>query len=418
MNSFGRVDSRKKYIIRPSFRHVIMLMLLYGAVVYFGMVAGYDIFAIYSFVVFCFAFIYAWNRHEIVKERAKLFLIAGIYIFAFSLLNNYPLSIRNLPIIYLCFLLFSIKTVEKAKEFIFGAFGIVGLLFAIVTIILNHLPGAIDAIVLNVTKTNNLLILSGLGGEASANAFVMSVGSISYMGNLLGSDRRLGKVVSLSAIAIIYYGIFLTTKRSFMLMVPAVFLVLFLIYMYYSGTKKRIILYVAIVPVAVIIYLCFFQNAVTSLLGDGGEGIDLNGRDALWGIAFSMIMRHPIMGNGLKSYDVYFNRFYATNWSFAGSHNSYIQYTAEMGIVFTVLFFAWCFKCVGNMIITYKRMVTAKVDRIEIAQLMTAIGIILVMFIYGLSGNPFNNPHQMLTGAIAGSCGIEMVRKYGGLKGN
>ena len=65
-----------------------------------------------------------------------------------------------------------------------------------------------------------------------------------------------------------------------------------------------------------------------------------------------------------------------------------------------------------RMVCTYRKMLNNHLINGDNMYLLASIGILLIMFIYGLSGNPFNNPHQMLVGAIVGSCGIEIVRKY------
>ncbi len=406
---------RKKYVVKLTFKPIIILMLLIGVFGYVGALGQYNYFALYSIIVFFIILFHSWNRHEIVTKRACRFLLIGILVMLYAIFKNYPLSLTNLPIIYLCFLVMSISTIERSKKMLFSLMKWISVVHAIVTLLLSIIPGVMLPIVITFTGGINIETaqISGLAGEVSANAFIMTLGCVIYIAELFTLTKNKDKVVKLLAIIILFLGVILTEKRSFMLIVPVVFLILFILYIWNSGKSGKAIFLVTVVPALIIGYLIFFQDAISRLLSDNvGGGINLNGRDALWGIAFRMIQLHPFAGNGLRSYDVNFNRFYSNNWTFAGAHNSYIQYAAEIGLFFAIVFFYICFMQTYRMIYTYRKMLNNKLINNDSTYLLASIGILLIMFIYGLSGNPFNNPHQMLVGAIVGSCGIEIVRKY------
>ena len=187
---------------------------------------------------------------------------------------------------------------------------------AIVTILLSIIPGVMFPIVITFTGGINIETaqISGLAGEVSANAFIMTSGCAIYTAELFTLPKNKNKVIKLMAIIILFVGVILTEKRSFILIVPAVFLALFILYIWNSGKSGKAIFLVTIVPILIIGYLIFFQDAISRLLSDNvGSRINLNGRDALWGIAFRMIQLHPLSGKDVYKRQIVSRRVHMKN---------------------------------------------------------------------------------------------------------
>nr|WP_320193450.1 O-antigen ligase family protein [uncultured Desulfobacter sp.] len=100
---------------------------------------------------------------------------------------------------------------------------------------------------------------------------------------------------------------------------------------------KRYLAYVgAISLVAFFIALSFkpvTQRALSVIKDDGNR---ISGREIAWGGTIDMIKKHPLIGVGAGNYATMFTQFQPPGGikRFYEAHNDYLQFTAELGILF------------------------------------------------------------------------------------
>lgn len=235
--------------------------------------------------------------------------------------------------------------------------------------------------------------LSGLFYEVSFSALILSIGIILYTVELFENRKKIKYILNVCLILISYYAIILTGKRSFILIVPSVIVLLYLFKMRQQITIKHII----ILFIGLIIF-AFSSNViydiVLNIVSKGkGDGADLSSRELFWGLAFNMFKSNPLIGKGLNSFDIFFNTsgIREMYYDFAGAHNSYVQILGETGLMGFLLYF---FAIFHSLFRGLKIIFVGCKDEIY---LYGAVGILLVMLVYAFSGNVLYQPQQIIT---------------------
>lgn len=102
-----------------------------------------------------------------------------------------------------------------------------------------------------------------------------------------------------------------------------------------------------LVPVGAIIVgaLALYPNAIMRALQDAGGGY---GRTSIWTIGLAGFLQHPFIGSGAGSFSAVYDRLYVkifeqydVGWHMA-SHDIFVHYGVELGVVGLVLVVAWC----------------------------------------------------------------------------
>jgi putative inorganic carbon (HCO3(-)) transporter len=180
-------------------------------------------------------------------------------------------------------------------------------------------------------------ILQGPGGMLEDNndfalALVMNLPLLFYLGHIEGT--KLFKMGSAIAMALTCITILLTHSRGGALSMAAVLFVITI----RSKYKFQAIL---LATIGVVAFLAFTPEHVFERLGTiktFEEDASANARLTAWQIAFRMIEAHPVIGVGIRNFQVHWPDFSygltAPGGGFAYvAHNSYLQIWAEGGTI-------------------------------------------------------------------------------------
>ncbi len=92
--------------------------------------------------------------------------------------------------------------------------------------------------------------------------------------------------------------------------------------------------------------IALFPNVIVRALADQGNGG--SGRTSIWRVGITAFLHHPFLGTGSGSYGAIYNQWYLKvferydlGWEMA-SHDIFIHYGVELGIVGLVLVTGWC----------------------------------------------------------------------------
>lgn len=335
------------------------------------------------------------------KKNLILWKVLIIYLCANSLLNL-PKSIKYILIVCVGYLLIKRRVDNDDCRIVFKFIKTVAVGEAISVIIQKHIPDIFYAIAkvwyfysdqFDFVKYAGVYSkqYSGLCYEVSYAAIVCSIGIVICFVEFLFAQKNKIKIINLLSIAIGYYAIILTGKRSIELTIPAVLVVLYLIY---AGKKLSIKTIIVVLTMLVVFILTAPQifDVVENILSRGsGKGIELTSRGSFWALALEMFKENPVIGLGLNSYDTRFNNsgIRSIYYDFAGAHNTYLQLLGETGVIGIIMYFS-------AIISTLKKGFFVSYQNSNRAiYILIAIGIMSVFLIYGLSGNSLYQPQQL-----------------------
>ena len=144
-----------------------------------------------------------------------------------------------------------------------------------------------------------------------------------------------------------------------------------------------------------------------------------NGRTYLWKHAIDMFNEKPICGYGYGSFNTYASNrgVYLTKdgtWN-AQAHSIYYQLCGEMGIIGTLLFFIVLIIAIVSIYKIYKR--RNNLQDIDLSYLFLASSFIIVIILYGLTGNVIYYTNQIMFYFLGLSLCIYLRKKYKNGKG-
>lgn len=236
---------------------------------------------------------------------------------------------------------------------------------------------------------------SGLMYEVSYSAVILAIGICIFFAELM--TKKNNKIINIFFIIVAYFAIYLTGKRSFILIIP----VTLMMYWFIFNIKKINMTRLLLILIIISIFIYMSEDIILliiNILKKGQSNIQLSSRERYWKLAITMFKDNPIIGQGINSFDVYFNQsgIKEKYYNFAGAHNSYLQILAELGIVGFILYFILISK---NMYKGVKRLLLSikKDDNKVTCELIFALSGLTCMFIYALSGNVFYQPQQLVT---------------------
>jgi O-antigen ligase len=195
------------------------------------------------------------------------------------------------------------------------------------------------------------------------------------VGMFLKSRRRWAIVMTLTGIAAIAYGIFLTMSRGSL--VALIAMICFLIYR--TRARSRMLL-VTVVLIALIPLMpdLFFERIVNVWTGDDSTGA---GRTDIWAVGVQGLNSFGILGAGIANFPVVYDKYAYTPplLPARGAHNAYLMTWIELGIVgLAFLLLA----IVGHLWTTYRKGSTFEVTVVA-ASIEAACFGFLVIALFG-----------------------------------
>lgn len=337
------------------------------------------------------------------KKYLTIWAILSIYL-VWNSVVNFPNSIKYLLVFFVGYALVNRNLSIADYKQVFSICKIAAILDTFLTLIQYYAPGFYYPFAQKWFFYSNqyeqvvymgqyVKQFSGLFYEVSFSALILSFGIIIYVIEMFEEVKKSRKIVNFIVALLSYYAVILTGKRSFMLIIPVVVALLYLIKDGQKLTVKHLI--VVFIGVMVLVFsMDKLLDVFFSIISKGsGHTADLSSRELFWGLALDMFKESPLIGKGLNSFDIAFNAsgIRAEYYDFAGTHNSYIQLLSETGIIGFVLYMA---AIIHSMYKGIKTLINGCKDKIY---LYTSIGMILVMLVYALSGNALYQPQQLIT---------------------
>nr|WP_302470530.1 O-antigen ligase family protein [Vagococcus proximus] len=248
---------------------------------------------------------------------------------------------------------------------------------------------------------------SGLAGELSFNAFCLSIGFSIYFSRLLSNKKNVLLSIWYSIVLILFFiSISMTSKRSMLIVIPLVSVIMILIYVYNQRNNILKFFTTMIIIVSPIFYKIFVLDKLTQLLQSGKGNSALSNRELYWNIALDMIKEKPILGHGINSYDIRFNMLRGHS-GFAGAHNSFLQIFSELGLVGFLLFVTFI---LNNLYMTFKSLNYSIKEEMLENQLLLLISLFiqLICISVGVSESIFYQPQEMYMYGVACSIGYKI----------
>lgn len=244
---------------------------------------------------------------------------------------------------------------------------------------------------------------SGLLGEVAYSAFVMNIG-IALIISKCFSGEKLSKF-NFIQLLIFIIGVMLSYKRSLLLIPVFATIFLFLVSDINKKLKKGLTFLLIAIGIVIVVINIFPEtlDTIGRLGNESSENSGLNGREQLWGYAFDMFKKNPVLGLGFYSYTTYcYSQGF--QWDYL-THNIYIQLLGETGVIGFVIFVTFF---ISLFLKTLKLIKICK-DKNELYLINFSLFIQIVFLIYGISGNPLYFPQQMLVYVVAISIIVQIL---------
>lgn len=333
------------------------------------------------------------KKYLLITVLIALFLVLNIFVsidqrVTLRFVEYYGIAI----IFFLCD--FDAAFFKKTSKLLYTA----ALVFSLVTIVCFFYPNFILIYFSNfilylqdVQFEVSHQVYSGLAGEVSMNAFIISIGIAYLFSKMLVFGEK--KTLSILLIIMMYFSIILTAKRSFFLIIPIA--IILLIYMY---NKKYRILKLGLLAVLFSGLFLVSTNYLprTFLFLEKFNSEDpLNSRVTIWQYAFDAFNTHAFLGIGIGSFPEYcVQNGYAL---YSGVHNIYLQVLCECGLlgvlVITPIIILSLFATL-KMLKKLQNMQNNDQTKNDLVLLTFSLMVQVVFLLYGISGNPLFVYHQ------------------------
>ena len=310
---------------------------------------------------------------------------------------------------------------EKMVNALMNAFKWIGIANAVVIVLSPVVPRLVATAVGiiyyppspagSITKALNSInrgIYYGFCGEKSIAAFIMAVALIVYICEYFyygGLSRGKWGVTIILLIALM-----MTGKRMEFLVPIICFLAFFLLI---RRRGKGIKFFGILLVGAVAMYLLplFVPQAALVLNRFQNSGADtfVTGREILWEYAVEMFKNNKLLGTGYGSYNSIINTtgFVSPTgeavWGYH-AHSIYYQMLGECGIIGCI---CWGITYLWSMIKGLWNIYRPALKTIPL-ELLFSVGMLMMILIYGLSGNTLYETSQLYTSFIA----LAIYRRY------
>ncbi len=291
-----------------------------------------------------------------ILKYNKIGNISIIIIIYYSLLavsKNFPNSIQFYILLITSILIINIKFSNNTIKMIIQVISFIGLFYALTVFWQLIFPNSFYNVLRKVVSYGQYLQAmqspplgdyTGFACESNRAGLCISPATSVYFAKIFFSKKQHIQLVDLLGFLITYFSLILTGRRAFILFYPII--ITFVII--YINLKKReglakVISIITTICIVILLYLLFRREIFSILSNGSNHGIALSNREVYWDLAIKLFENSPIFGNGMRSYDYYYNLMSGRGIVFAGAHNCYLQLLAEVGTIGTALFFGFIF---------------------------------------------------------------------------
>ena len=317
-------------------------------------------------------------------------------------------------------LIYSQMIDDKVVDAIIKAFEWVGIANAVAIVLSPLVPNVVATIVgiiyyppspmgsISRTLSNiNRGIYYGFCGEKSLAAFVMAIALIVYISEFF-HFRKLSRGKWISSI-ILLIAIMMTGKRMEFL-VPIICFLCFFLLTKRKGKGLKFIAVLLIGAIAIYLLPIFVPQAelVLERFQDSGADSFATGREVLWEYAMDMFRENRLFGTGYGSYNEIVNMrgFNSPTgedlWGYH-AHSIYFQLLGECGIIGCI---CWGITYLWTLIKGLRNIY--KSSEVIPLNLLISVGMLMMILIYGLSGNTLYEISQLYLSFLT----LAIYRKY------
>lgn len=262
---------------------------------------------------------------------------------------NFPSSYEYLLVLLWGVLVSSLKFSEKTLNKIIKVLIILGMFFALTLIWQWAAPGSFyfvlkrfvsDAQYQQAIEYTYGGDYTGFACESIWACLCISPAACILVAKLFFKEtRRKNTIKNIIMLLIMLLAFYISGRRAIILVFPVVVVAYIIYFLFKKRTAWSILALMFILLVGIlIVYFWGYEFAVGILTKGNGHSIQLNNRGKYWGLALRMFRERPLTGLGMRSYDIQYEIMSGRGMRFAGAHNCYLQYLAEMGIIGLFLF--------------------------------------------------------------------------------
>ena len=387
---------------------------------YLGIFSRYRLVPSYCLLLFLFVYTFVFRKGKLLLDSMpKLWSIFALYVFFFFFIKNTSTGYWYVVLMINAVLILGINIKSGTLSYLMKCLKKGSLIFAFFTFA-NYLKPSFIIDVFgfmmsegNIKTYNNILALGelpGLAGENSYNGFCLGIGILVAVSELF-IDKRL-KLGNIIYIICVYFAIYLTGRRSWLLLIPLVIAIAILIILIMKkNTKKKVMVMLGLVCAALLI-LYIVIPFVWEVLTEGTGKLQLSNREWFWGMAIELFQSNPIFGNGINTYDFLYNerKIQPGYLTYAGAHNSYLQFLAELGIFGLLIAIVGIIRSLFSTCGHIKEMLTCEASIEKQLAIFSLLGQLMIIF-YALTENPFYQPQQHIMYFVFVACNLCSIRK-------
>lgn len=404
--------------MRNLFNKVVSILILVLAFGYTGVLRQEQLFLFaVSFVVLILGFVCGMYR---IRKPKMIFVTLGLLLI-FNVMFTHPtVGYKYLLYFFTGSILYLFVWTKEDIKSIINLFSYITLIFLLFTFANYFYPDLIINIFGRIMTTEQIETfrfgqtwgVPGLPGELSFNAFILSIGFGERLNNFYLKAEKWHRIQAIFSCSLFLVGIILSGKRSALLLLPFISLAIILPRLLIKSSFFNVFVLFSGITMVPLIVFGFFMDRIESLVLSGKGTSPLSNRELYWNIAIDMIRESPFFGHGLNGYDLRFNTL-RNHAGFAGAHNSFLQFMAELGIVGSAIYFLFI---IFNLSISisfyinstrYKRTDEAFISGLSVFVQLLCIGI-------GVSESIFYQPQQLFMYLLcSGFCFALQIRMKG-----
>ena len=278
----------------------------------------------------------------------KIAILLLIYLFYLSLFKNFPFSLEYFLVMLCGVVIMIIPFTKKMQNIQIFIIKVIGLFYAMTMIWQWISPNSFNSVLQLFVSSgpfqqaiSSPLVgdYTGFACESNRAGLCIAPAASIFFSNFFFRKSRKKMFWNMMGFTIAYVALVLSGRRAFILFFPVVLLVVtFYILLKKHNRRSMIVALVLATVLFIFIYFYAFQMIIQLLTHGSNDGIALSNREIYWDLALRMYNQSPLFGNGLRSYDFYYNLMSGRNIIFAGAHNCYLQMLAEIGFIGTILY--------------------------------------------------------------------------------
>ena len=329
-----------------SIEAIIVILILIVPFVNIGSFYGYPSKLYYCFfltlLLFLFTTLAALRTIKLSKAAGALLLFLSFSM----IMKNFPTSLEYFIVILCGVSILHLRYSIDTQIMILKIVSVMGLIYALSLywhwlspnsfyVVLKKIVG--EGLYLQAANAPLVGDYTGFACESNRAGLCVAPGASVYFARAISNNKK--RVKSILLFLLTYGALILTGRRAFILFYPAIFVSvgIYILLKRRSAFSKIIGLFTIII-IAGFVYFYLLEKIIMILTNGSSSGLALSNREVYWELALNMFYKSPIIGNGMRSYDYYYNLMSHRNLVFAGAHNCYLQMLAEIGILGTGLF--------------------------------------------------------------------------------